>query len=182
MTPTEERDLIRQARNGSAAAFAEIVDHHQHRLLRYLMLRGLQQADAEDAAQKAFVTAWEKLDTYREKWRFSTWLYTLAQRAIDTGPDHTPLHQTEGLTDALDPALEQQMKHNLWATARKHLSGTAFTTLWLHYGEGFTNAEIARITRRNRVAVKVMLHRARETLKDAVHREPGKMAAEGDSK
>ena len=179
MNRTQERDLIRQAQKGSAAAFTEIVEYHQHRLLRYLMLRGLQQADAEDAAQRAFITAWEKLDTYRDKWRFSTWLYTLAQRAIDTGPDHQPIEHVDRRFGSLDPALEQQMQHNLWKVAHQQLSGTAFTTLWLHYGEGFTGPEIARITGRNVAAIKVMLHRARQTLKDAVHRDPN-VAVQGE--
>ncbi len=165
MTREQERDLINRAQAGSVAAYEQIVAHYQDRLLRFLMMRGLQQADAEDAAQSALVSAWENLSGYRSKWQFSTWLYTIARRcAIQRKPLQTNNDELDADT-GLDTCLEQQLRDNVWSVAHRQLEPSAFQALWLHYGEGFSGAEVARIMDRTTVWVRVTLHRARSRLR-----------------
>ncbi len=165
MTQQQERDLINRAQAGSVSAFEAIVQHYQNRLLRFLMLRGWQQADAEDAAQTAFVRAWQNLSGYQSKWRFSTWLYSIALRCA---AEHRslPVGNTEldGISLELDPCLSEQLRNNLWSVARQQLTAPAFQALWLHYAEGFSGKEVAHIMQRNSVWVRVTLHRARQQL------------------
>lgn len=165
MTREQERDLVNRAQSGSVAAFEQIVQHYQDRLLRFLMLRGLQRADAEDAAQSAFVNAWQNLPGYQPRWRFSTWLYTIARRcAIQRTDLETGTLDPETAGDSLDPTLASQLQDNVWAVARNHLEPPAFQALWLHHGEGFSGREVARIMDRSSVWVRVNLHRARQRL------------------
>ncbi len=167
MTREQERVLINRAQGGSVAAFEQIVLHYQDRLLRFLMLRGLQQVDAEDAAQSAFVSAWQNLSGYRSKWQFSTWLYTIARRcAIQRKPLQTNNDEIDNSSTTLDPCLDQQLRDNVWSVARSRLEPAAFQALWLHYGEGFSGAEVARIMDRTTVWVRVTLHRARGQLRN----------------
>lgn len=171
MTHDQECDLVNRAQLGSVVAFEQIVKHYQDRLLRFLMLRGLQQVDAEDAIQSTFVAAWQNLAGYRSKWRFSTWIYTIAQRnAVERKSIHL---NTDTNTDLLnnssfeqDPCLTEQLKHNVWAVARNQLEPLAFQALWLHHGEGFSGAEIARIMNHTTIWVRVTLHRARKQLRE----------------
>jgi len=165
MTQQQEYELINRAQAGSVAAYEEIVRHYQDRLLRFLMVRGLQQVDAEDAAQSTFVAAWQNLSSYRSKWRFSTWLYTIARRtAIQHKPSANHHDILENSSSDLDPCLTEQLRNNVWSVARDQLEPRVFQALWLHYGEGFSGAEVARIMQRTTVWVRVTLHRARNDL------------------
>ena len=156
---------MQRAQQGAVSAFEQLIAHYQSRLLRYLMLRGLQRADAEDAVQTAFINAWQHLHSYRPAWRFSTWLYRIAGRAaadINSSNAQTESLAEQHLADAeSNPAGAED---NIWLLARQHLPAAAFELLWLHYGEGFSGAEIARIKRRSQVWVRVNLLRARQQL------------------
>ena len=52
---------------------------YEGRLLRFLRQRGAS-ADAEDLAQDTFVRVYVNLHCYQPRWRFSTWLFTIARR------------------------------------------------------------------------------------------------------
>lgn len=74
---TNEVQLIRQARLGNTEAFAALVALHE-RFVYNLALRTLANPDdAADAAQEAFIHAWQALPTFREDARFRTWLYRI---------------------------------------------------------------------------------------------------------
>jgi DNA-directed RNA polymerase specialized sigma24 family protein len=59
---------------------------------------------------------------------------------------------------------KQEASENLWATARRTLSVSQFTVLWLRYGEAMSIKEVATATGRTTVGVRVLLHRARAGL------------------
>jgi len=172
MNPQQELKLVQRAQQGAVPAFEQLIAHHQARLLRYLMLRGLQRADAEDAVQTTFINAWQHLHSYRPRWRFSTWLYRIAGRAaasINSGK-----RQIESLDELQHPAADDDASmpaDNIWLLARQHLSAQAFDLLWLYYGEGFSGAEIARIRQRSQVWVRVNLLRARQQLQSRLNRQ-----------
>ncbi|MEX2499057.1 MAG: sigma-70 family RNA polymerase sigma factor [Wenzhouxiangellaceae bacterium] len=168
MNSIPETELVGRAQAGSADAFEQLVVHYQPRLTRYLCLRGLPRHDADDAVQRALIAAWQNLDSYRDKWRFSTWLYTITHRSIERlreQPDSPAIEAQAGDHDVF----QRQLCDNVWAAARQHLEPEAFTAMWLHYGEGFSGAETARIMKRSQVWVRVGLHRSRQTLKRLLH-------------
>ena len=76
--------LVQQARTGDAAAFGRLVALHERAVFRAAMAALGSHADAEDAAQDAFVMAWRRLSTFRGDAQFRTWLLTIAWRkALD---------------------------------------------------------------------------------------------------
>ncbi len=76
----EERDLIRRTLDGDRGAANALVKAYQGPLFGY-MLRITGRADvAEDVVQEAFVRALTHLHRYDERFRFSTWLFTIAKR------------------------------------------------------------------------------------------------------
>lgn len=169
MKPTHEKALVGRAREGSAEAFEQLVVYYQPRLARYLRLRGLSAHDADDTVQRALIKAWQNLASYSEKWRFSTWLFTIAQRSIERPREQADSPAIETQADDAEDDFQRRLRDNVWAAAREHLDADAFTALWLHYGEGFTGAETARIMKRSQVWVRVGLHRSRNTLKRLLH-------------
>lgn len=167
MSPDLERDLVKRARSGSLEAFDALMSAHQDRLLRFVLVRGASAADAEDIVQETFLAAWRYLGGYRDRWRFSTWLYTIARRqAVGRHVDHAAL--PDALADGGQSpevlAQKGQRRDNIWLLARELLPSDWFGVLWLYYAEERRTREIARILNRSTAWVKVTLHRARQRL------------------
>jgi RNA polymerase sigma-70 factor (ECF subfamily) len=82
--PRTEEDLLALARGGDADAFAELIRAHQTLAFRTAMLITRNAADAEDAAQEAFVKAWRALPRFRSGQPLRPWLLTIvANQARD---------------------------------------------------------------------------------------------------
>lgn len=80
----EARALLNLARTGDAEAFGRLVAMHQRAVFRAAMAALGSHADAEDAAQDAFIMAWRKLPGFRGDAQFRTWLLTIVWRkALD---------------------------------------------------------------------------------------------------
>lgn len=73
-----DADQIAKARGGDRAAFDSLVLRYQDRLYGTLVRLTGSSDDALDVAQEAFVQAYIKLDTFRGKSAFYTWLYRIA--------------------------------------------------------------------------------------------------------
>ena len=70
-------DLVARARQGDPAAFGELVDRHRAAVYRAAFAALRSPADAEDAAQDAFLLAYRRLDSFRGDASFKTWLLTI---------------------------------------------------------------------------------------------------------
>lgn len=161
--------LAAQASEGSSACFEVLVLRYERRVLSFL-LRSLRRADAEDVLQDTFASAYLKLHRYDNRWRFKTWLFTIAQRhAIDLLRRKRP----SGNVDDLEPAVHDDPAHHassrdlhgrVWSVARSVLDEEPYRALWLHYAEEMGTQEIAKVMNRSWVWVKTALHRARRKL------------------
>ena len=72
-----EADLVERARHGDAAAFGELVTMHQGAAFRVAYVLTASIAEAEDAAQEAFVKAYLALDRFRAGSPFRPWLLSI---------------------------------------------------------------------------------------------------------
>ena len=171
--PTETRtdeELAREARTGSRRSFEELASRYKRRLFVYVRSRVGSDEDAEDLVQETFLKLYRNIGAYDPAYRFSTWLYTSAGRlAIDAyrrgaaAREHLSGTRVE---DAPDPAARAEAvaeTSGAWDAARA-LGGDRFRVLWLRYGEDMSVEEIAAVMGRSRVAVRVLLHRARTSL------------------
>lgn len=75
--PRTEDELVALACEGDAGAYAELVRSHQDLAFRTAMLITRNAADAEDAAQEAFVKAWRALPRFRRGEPLRPWLLTI---------------------------------------------------------------------------------------------------------
>jgi RNA polymerase sigma factor (sigma-70 family) len=75
--PRTERQLVAHAREGDGRAYAELVRAHQDVAFRTAMLITGDAADAEEAAQDAFLKAWRALPRFREGRPLRPWLLTI---------------------------------------------------------------------------------------------------------
>jgi RNA polymerase sigma-70 factor (ECF subfamily) len=75
---TEDQELVARALEGDQVAFAELVEAYQRPVynLTYRMLG--EAREAEDAAQEAFLRAYQHLERYDPQRPFKTWLLSIA--------------------------------------------------------------------------------------------------------
>jgi RNA polymerase sigma-70 factor, ECF subfamily len=80
----EDLELVRRAQGGDVEAFGELVQRNRRAVFRAALAAVGSAAEAEDVAQDAFVTAFQKLGGFRGEASFKTWLLTITWRkAID---------------------------------------------------------------------------------------------------
>lgn len=76
-----DEDLVRATLAGRQEAFGELVERYQSRLVNFLF-RIVRNADeAHDLAQEVFVKVYQALDRFDPRYRFSTWIFRVAQNA-----------------------------------------------------------------------------------------------------
>ena len=80
----DDLELVRLARAGDVAAFGELVERNRRAVFRAALAAVGSATDADDVAQEAFITAFQKLDGFRGEASFKTWLLSITWRkAID---------------------------------------------------------------------------------------------------
>ena len=72
--------LVERACAGDAEAFGELVDRHREAVFRAALAALRDPAEADDAAQDAFLHAYRKLRSFRGESSFRTWMLTIAWR------------------------------------------------------------------------------------------------------
>lgn len=76
----DERECIAQAKTGSAAAFASLVNLHQQAVRAFLRRLTGNWAEADDLAQDVFLDAWLNIRRFNAKHEFKVWLCGIAYR------------------------------------------------------------------------------------------------------
>jgi RNA polymerase sigma-70 factor (ECF subfamily) len=76
-----DEELVRTVLDGDRERFAELVERYQARLVNYLVRLVRNADDAHDLAQEVFVRVYQALDRFDPTYRFSTWLFRVAQNA-----------------------------------------------------------------------------------------------------
>jgi len=80
MDRQQEQALIDAALAGDRSAAEELVRAHQVSLYAFMLRRCGRPEVAEDVVQEAFVRALTNLHRFDPRFRFSTWLFTIAKR------------------------------------------------------------------------------------------------------
>jgi len=176
----EERALVGRARSGDTAAFRRLVERHQGRAYGVALRMLGSPADAEEAAQDAFVRAWRALPGFHGEARFSTWLHRIVVRcALDRSAILKARRSRETAIEseaAVDPSAAlgraeaassaPELRRNL-ARMLDALSDVQRAAVVLYYYEDRSVDEVSRILGMPPGTVKTHLHRARALLRAA---------------
>jgi RNA polymerase sigma-70 factor (ECF subfamily) len=173
----EERVWIERSLAGDQSAFAALVERYQTAVynLCYRMLGGA--AEAEDAAQDAFLRAWTQLHTFQRDRKFSTWLLSIASHhCIDLlrrrRGQSVPLDSVEIWATSPEPepeasTLDAEQRESVRLLLETLPPKYRLVTV-LRYFRDLSYLEIADMTGLSESAVKTQLHRARKMLADTI--------------
>lgn len=161
-------ELAQRSQQGCKDSFAELVERYGNRLFQFLHRKTSSVQDAEDLVQDTFVKAYQSIHSYRDSWKFSTWLFTIAKRlSISRYRSRRYLKPAARLesevAESPDVHAQEQIGSSLWTMART-LTQNQYQALWLKYAEDMSIKEIAAVMGKTQVNVKVLLYRARTNL------------------
>ncbi|NMC21870.1 MAG: sigma-70 family RNA polymerase sigma factor [Thermogutta sp.] len=187
-----------EVRSGNAAAFEELVQRYQARVLAVLENLLGDRHQAEDLAQEVFLRVYRARNTYQPNAKFATWLFKIVnnlalnqlrnrsrrrEMSTDFRPDGSQFH--EALADAVQvssgqmPArrLDKLEMRDILRLALESLNERQRLAILLCKFEGMSYADIAAAMDMSPKAVKSLLSRARVRLKDILqpYIETGKM-------
>jgi RNA polymerase sigma-70 factor, ECF subfamily len=171
MSQPSDEELARQAQGGCAVSLEQLLRRYQAPVLHFLQHRGAR-AEAEDLLQETLLRVCVHLHRYRQRWRFRTWLFTIARRvSINHQRRYRPMPNDEALRAAemvapgpAEAVAEEESRQRLWEAAARVLSEAETTALWLHYVEALSVRDLAAVVGRPWIAVKLQIFRARKKL------------------
>lgn len=173
-TQTDE-DLARQARAGSLSAFDELLSRYGDRIYAFLVGKTGNNEDAKDLTQTVFIKAYRNLSKYDAKYKFTTWIFCIARREFASfyrrrRPVSCEIDDESVIVhDNPSSAMEaDEFGQDVWNVARKLLPDSQFSALWLHYREDMSVRDAAKIMGCRAGNLKVLLHRARKKLLEAL--------------
>lgn len=75
---SDRADLYQAIQDGDQGAFKNFFDKHYDNIFLYLLNRGMNQQEAEDLTQKAFVYIWENRENIKPDLSLKSYLYRIA--------------------------------------------------------------------------------------------------------
>jgi RNA polymerase sigma-70 factor (ECF subfamily) len=180
--------LMLRVRDDDEAAFAELVERFQNRLVAVMHHLVGSMHEAEDLAQEVFLRVYRIRKKYRPKAKFSTWLFTIANNlALNALRDRKrrpvlPLEVRDSATHDSRPAENAAqdlgetpsagLRHKELAEvirfALDGLNERQRVAIVLNKFEDMNYAEIAEVMGLTTKAVKSLLSRARTCLREAL--------------
>lgn len=185
LTAAAERDLIRGVLRGDRAAAERLVRHFQPSLFAYMVRMSGKPDVAEDVVQEAFCRALTNLHRYDDRFRFSTWLFTIAKRVyVNAQQRLCPSFDTEsaglasdrqraGARPVLDgPAEDRDGAIDALQAALAELTEEQREVLILYYQCQWPVEQISEHLDLPAGTIKSHLHRARQKLRGQLGAHP----------
>ena len=184
-----DQEVVLLARGGREAAYRELVRRYERPVfaLVYRMVRDRELA--EDLAQETFVKALNAIESYRPEFKFSSWIFKIAnnaaidhlrRRELDTlSLDGSPHAETPEAMQATALQIGARQESPLDAVEARELGGAIEVAIGrlrpeyrscilLRHVEGRAYEEIAEILDLPLGTVKTYIHRARNELRQAL--------------
>ncbi|HVL23979.1 MAG TPA: sigma-70 family RNA polymerase sigma factor [Thermomicrobiales bacterium] len=166
-------ELVRRSKRGERQAFEELVRRYQSVAFRTGWIIVRDEAEAEDAAQSAFLKAWLALDRFRDGAPFRPWLLQIVANEAKNQRKVTHRTRVAEVDDAVvaDPAsLEGAVvdrERASWLVAHiNHLAEPDRMVIYCRYALELSEAETAAVLGCAHGTVKSRLHRALARLRE----------------
>jgi RNA polymerase sigma-70 factor (ECF subfamily) len=179
--PTSDESLARQVLDGHDAAFRTLLTRHLQPLRTYLALRAPVPDLIDEVAHDAFVFAYQHLEDFREG-SLQPWIRSIAHNLLrdrlkayaresakqERYLEHLRVELALANTEApVENHRADQLRHCL-----EKLRHTQREVLDLRYEHELSSDEIARRTGRSVLAIRTLLMRVRQQLRDCIETQP----------
>ncbi len=175
--------------NEDEEAFNEIVSRYKNRIYTMALRITRNPSDAEDVMQEVYLTLIDKLDSFREESKFSSWLYRIVANAsymhlrknnkynnnlsLDEYAPYDEEGKLRGVKDKdwssrPDNVLFSKESLEIIEKAVEELPEKYRLVIVLRDIEGFSNFEVAEMLNLSVPSFKSRLHRARLYLRDKI--------------
>lgn len=181
-----DQQVVAWARDGRERAYRELIRRYERPVfsLIYRMVRDRERA--EDLTQETFVKVLNALASYRPEYKFSSWIFKIANNAaidqlrrkeldtlsLDGAPDALTAERQEGtalrIADVGESPLDELTARELGGQIEEaiaQLRPDYRSCILLRHVEGYTYEEIAEILGLPLGTVKTYIHRARVELR-----------------
>ena len=179
MLKSSEQAMVRKAKAGDGKAIEALIRAHQEALYAFMLRMSGRPDVAEDIVQEAFVRALRNLDRFDTRFRFSTWLFTIAKRLyVNSIQKHRPTYDSDvvgehhgaGQSPGHQAAQSEMIQNvrDLIEVALQRLTPQQREIILLFHQQNWPITEIAGHLRMPEGTVKSHLHRARKRMKNAI--------------
>jgi len=184
-----DQEIVALARAGEEAAYRELIRRYERPLFSLLFRMVRDRELAEDLAQETFVKALNAIESYRPEFKFSSWIFKIAnnaaidhlrRRELDTlSLEGSPQAETPEAIEATALQIGGRQESPLAEVEARELGGQIEAAIaqlrpeyrsciLLRHVEGWAYEEIAEILNLPLGTVKTYIHRARNELRQAL--------------
>ena len=184
-----DQEIVALARAGEEVAYRELIRRYERPLFSLLFRMVRDRELAEDLAQETFVKALNAIESYRPEFKFSSWIFKIAnnaaidhlrRRELDTlSLEGSPQAETPEAIEATALQIGGRQESPLAEVEARELGGQIEAAIaqlrpeyrsciLLRHVEGRAYEEIAEILSLPLGTVKTYIHRARNELRQAL--------------
>jgi RNA polymerase sigma-70 factor (ECF subfamily) len=171
-----ERRILEGLREGRREAYEAVIDTHYASIYRLLLFLTRDANVAEDMTQEVFASAWSAIHGFRGDATVNTWLRRIAYNLFVDAQRRRKRDESlvgklrEGLGAAADPLSRIMTDEHLvrMYRAMDDLNGDERAVLLLHYLDGLSYREMARVLNQPAGTLKWMTHQSLERLRTRV--------------
>ncbi len=167
--------LAARVQRGERAPFGVLVERYEGKLLRYGRKFLSRKEDIEDIVQDVFISAYQNMQSFDIRQRFSPWIYRIAHNAFvnalrrnERGPlfiDFDTLLSHPVYEDPVGGEREQREMRVLIDKGLEKLPAKYREVLVLHYFEELSYKDIAEVLQIPMSTVGIRLKRGKDALK-----------------
>lgn len=189
LAPKTDQEIVALARAGEEAAYRELIRRYERPLFSLLFRMVRDRELAEDLEQETFVKALNAIESYRPEFKFSSWIFKIAnnaaidhlrRRELDTlSLEGSPQAETPEAIEATALQIGGRQESPLAEVEARELGGQIEAAIaqlrpeyrsciLLRHVEGRAYEEIAEILNLPLGTVKTYIHRARNELRQAL--------------
>ena len=189
MSMISEKVLIDRLKNGDVKAMEPLMQLHQDYVYTLAMQMVKSNGIAEELTQDVFVKVFRKIDSYQEKSKFSTWLYTITYRTCLNYLEKkkiifnmSEIASKENNNEVNDFTFKDEFENNVSQIEEKEKQQIIWhaidsipqqqgVVIALHYLQQFSVKEIADMMNVPENTIKTHLFRGRSAIKSKLEKQ-----------
>lgn len=171
-------DIIESVKKGKSADFSILIDRYKNRAFSLLKRMLRNELDAEEVLQDCFLKAFNSLNGFKHKSKFSTWFYKIVYNAALTQLS-SKKRKTESEMSSIDDQfgleyisnIDEFDNHELSTLLKNlidQLPENHGAVVSMFYLDEMSCEEISEVMNISVSNVKVMLYRSRSSLKNMI--------------